>query len=111
MIPCPTRSTRSLAHWELQIFPLMANQATKRKKANISLRVDQLGLDYLAKKWPDQERFPLNIDDLDRTVYKILTDDLLEARDCLIVTGFTSLSKIVDAFGTNKFNNLKSIRI
>ncbi len=89
----------------------MANQTSKRKKANTSLTLDQLGLDYLAKKWPDQEKFPLNIDDLGRTVYKILTDDLLEARDCLIVTGFTSLSKIVDAFGTNKFNNLKSIRI
>lgn len=89
----------------------MANQASKRKKASISLTLEQLGLDYLTKKWPDQEKFPLNIDDLGRSVYKILTDDLLEARDCLIVTGFTSLSKIVDAFGTNKFDNLKSIRI
>jgi superfamily II DNA or RNA helicase len=89
----------------------MANQTSKRKKATTSLTLDQLGLDYLANKWPAQEKFPLNIDDLGRTVYKILTDDLLEARSCLIVTGFTSLSQIVDSFGTNKFDNLKSIRI
>jgi superfamily II DNA or RNA helicase len=89
----------------------MSNQESRRKKKTPPSVMDQLGLDYLKKKWPDQEKFPLNIDDLGRTVYKTLTDDLLEARDCLIVTGFTSLSKIVDAFGTNKFNNLKSIRI
>ena len=89
----------------------MANQVSKRKKTLSLSTEEQLGFNYLQKKWPDHEKFPLNLPDLSRTVYKLLTDDLLEARTCLIVTGFTSLSQIVDSFGTNKFGHLKGIRI
>lgn len=74
-------------------------------------RLDQLDLDYDHKKWPDQEKFPLNIPDSGKKVNTVLEEDLLRSKEFLIVTGFTSLSKIVEAFGTNRFDNLRQVRI
>jgi superfamily II DNA or RNA helicase len=75
------------------------------------LIADQLNFDYNDNKWPDQEKFPLNIPDADRKVNSILENDLLSSRDFLLITGFTSLSKVVEVFGTSRFDNLKRIRI
>ena len=71
----------------------------------------QIGIDYELKKWPDQDRFPLNIPDLGRKVGDILEEDLLTSNQCIIITGFTSLARIVEWLGTDKLSNLKQVRI
>lgn len=71
----------------------------------------QIDLQYDHCKWPDQERFPLNNSDLGRKVGHVLEQDLLESSSCIIITGFTSLARIIEWLGTDKFSNLKQIRI
>ncbi len=68
-------------------------------------------LDFNKPKWPDETRFPLNIPDLGRKVGDILEQDLSISNECIVITGFTSLTRIVEWLGTDKFQNLKRIRI
>ncbi len=71
----------------------------------------QSSLEFENPKWPNQEIFPLNIPDLNRKVGDILEQDLKNSGECTIITGFTSLARIVEWFGTDKFQNLRSARI
>ena len=71
----------------------------------------QINLEYDRPKWPDQDRFPLNNSDLGRKVSHVLEQDLLESSQCIIITGFTSLARIIEWLGTDKFSNLKQVRI
>lgn len=71
----------------------------------------QSTLEFGKEKWPDQNRFPLNNSDLGRKVSHILEQDFLESSQCIIITGFTSLAIIVDWLGTDKYDNLKRIKI
>lgn len=49
--------------------------------------------------WPDQARFPVNYPPTRREVYAQLVADLRASPDFLAVTGFTSLSFLIDLFG------------
>jgi len=60
---------------------------------------------------PDNNRFPLNESKQGRMVRQILLKDIQASEQYLIVTGFTSLSNLIDIFGSNDFLNLKSLRI
>ena len=45
---------------------------------------------------PDQEDFPLNLREQARAVRDILLKDIKNSEDYLILTGFTSLSNLID---------------
>jgi len=60
---------------------------------------------------PDQLKVPLNVSELGRTVRDVLERDLALSSNYLIITGFTSLSKLIEAFGDEKYNNLQHVRI
>ncbi len=47
--------------------------------------------------WPNHERFPFNFGGL--TVDRLITEDLLSAADPLVITGFSSLDRIVSFLG------------
>lgn len=64
--------------------------------------------------WPENMRFPLNIKDYagKRTVLEVVLEDILKSDGYLIVTGFTSLSHIVELFGGKiNLSGNKKIRI
>ncbi|MEQ9375458.1 MAG: SNF2-related protein [Imperialibacter sp.] len=68
-------------------------------------------LDFEKPKWPKQSVFPLNVPDQNRKVGNVLEGDLSESTECIIITGFTSLIRIIEWFGTDKFPNLRAIKI
>jgi primosomal protein N' len=71
---------------------------------------NQLSLELIDKTWPDQEKFPLNRDNginVESEVFK----DLFESREFLIITGFTSLSYLIDIFSQYDELSEKSLRI
>lgn len=80
------------------------------KKNHIS-NPTQTSLDFDACKWPEQNLFPLNLKSYNRTVESIVYKDIDESSEYIIVTGFTSLSNLVDLFGSKDFQNLKKVRI
>lgn len=59
--------------------------------------------------WPSQERFPLNIGT--SKVENEVMKDLHASEQYTIITGFTSLSHLVDTFGNQTFERLKKVRI
>lgn len=61
--------------------------------------------------WPPQEEFPLNLKEWDRNVEKILKGDIYSAKSFLILTGYTSLSYLIDTFGNDEKITTKSVRI
>lgn len=63
--------------------------------------------------WPPNEKFPLNLSYSyeTRTVDQEINKDLEQSNEYLIVTGFTSLSNIIEKFGSSLQPNLKKIRI
>lgn len=63
--------------------------------------------------WPPNEKFPLNWElyGEKRTVEQEIEKDIEASSDYLVVTGFTSLSHLVDKFGVKDYPNLKSVRI
>lgn len=61
--------------------------------------------------WPLQDRFPLNIKGLSRKVENEVLQDLHGSEQYTIITGFTSLSHLVDTFGNQTFETLKSVRV
>lgn len=60
---------------------------------------------------PDQAKFPLNLREQARTVSDILLNDIQNTDDYIILTGFTSLSNLIDVFGTKDYPKLKRLRI
>lgn len=71
----------------------------------------QTSFDFDAHKWPEQDLFPLNLKSYNRTVESIVYKDIEESSEYIIITGFTSLSNLVDLFGSKDFQNLKKVRI
>jgi superfamily II DNA or RNA helicase len=60
---------------------------------------------------PRQEDFPLNLKEQHRNVREILLKDIRDSSNFLILTGFTSLSTLIDVFGSADYPNLKLLRI
>ncbi len=60
---------------------------------------------------PNQEDFPLNLKEQDRRVKDLLLKDIQNSENYLILTGFTSLSNLIDVFGVNDYPKLKKLRI
>lgn len=60
---------------------------------------------------PGQEKFPLNLKEQGRMVRDILLTDIKDSRNYIILTGFTSLSNLIDIFGTIDYPELQSLRI
>ncbi|WP_243472753.1 SNF2-related protein [Winogradskyella sp. MH6] len=63
------------------------------------------------ESWPKQEHFPLNLKTYNRTVQETLQGDIESSKELTILTGFTSLSHLIDTFGNKKLENLKDIKI
>jgi len=80
-------------------------------KNNHILTDFQTSFDFEAHKWPDQVLFPLNLKSYNRTVESVVYKDIEESSEYIIITGFTSLSNLVDLFGSKDFQNLKKVRI
>jgi superfamily II DNA/RNA helicase len=61
----------------------------------------QIHLDFESSvdRLPSQEDFPLTIREHGRKIKTTIITDIKESTECLIVTGFTSLSQIVETFG------------
>lgn len=55
---------------------------------------DQFDFFGSLQRWPSHERFPYN--DAERTVESVVRADLEGARDPLIITGYTSLDRLID---------------
>lgn len=70
----------------------------------------QLSLDLKTKRWPDQSKYPLNQDKF-ITVEKEVLKDLSFSPEYLIVTGFTSLSYIIDLYFRLNDLSTKKLRI
>lgn len=75
----------------------------------------QLSFDFDVKyqplnRWPLNEEFPLNIKDF-QVVEEIVLEDLKNAKSFTIITGYTSLSYLIDTFGSTDYPNLKKIKI
>jgi len=60
---------------------------------------------------PGQEDFPLNLREQGRRVRDILFKDIQNSEDYLILTGFTSLSNLIAAFGATDYPKLQQLRI
>lgn len=76
----------------------------------------QLILDFKGQnepyiRWPLQEVFPLNIEEVDRRVGDVLNGDLSVAKEFILLTGYTSLSHLIDTFGKNDYDNIRTVRI
>lgn len=81
---------------------------------NPPMSSDQLSLDFKtgAHDWPPNEKYPLNWHSNDhRTVEQELLKDIEASTSFLIVTGFSSLSKLIEVFGEREFNTLGDVRI
>lgn len=61
------------------------------------------------EKWPDSSEFPLNIKSLRREVQQTIITDLKQSKNLIVITGFTSLSYLIDTFGNSDYPNLKKI--
>lgn len=78
---------------------------------NETSQVIQTFIDFDKAKWPDQKEFPLNIKAQSTTVKSIVYPDIEESTEYIIVTGFTSLSNLIDLFGSRDFSNNRSVKI
>lgn len=76
------------------------------KKFNV-----QTSFDFEAQQWPDQQKFPLNIKSDGRSVEKVIYPDIEQSTNYIIVTGFTSLSNLIDLFGSKDFPNQEKVRV
>ena len=74
-------------------------------------------MDEPARRWPEHERFPINSKLLNerfpekRTAGGIIIPDLDRSRNYLIVTGYLSLSNIIDTFARKEHDGDKPVRI
>lgn len=80
------------------------------KKKNI-IDHSQVSLDFNVIKWPPQESFPLNIKSLGRNVQDVVYPDIENSAEYIVVTGFTSLSNLIDLFGHKEYEKLTKVRI
>jgi len=71
----------------------------------------QTRLDFDLVKWPKNDKFPLNQKVRNRSVELVVYYDIKNSEEYIIVTGFTSLSNIVDFFGSQDFDKLRKVRI
>lgn len=71
----------------------------------------QTFLDFDLVKWPDQDLFPLNLKALNRSVKEVLYNDIEDSSEYIILTGFTSLSNLIDLFGKQDFEKNKKVKI
>lgn len=69
----------------------------------------QLLLDLKTKNWPDQSKFPLNREKY--TVENEIIKDLEHSNEYLIITGFTSLSYLIDLYSKNDYLANKNLRV
>jgi len=60
---------------------------------------------------PSQDNFPLNLREQGRTVRDILLRDVKNSETYLILTGFTSLSNLINVFGATDYPKLKQLHI
>lgn len=67
--------------------------------------------DLPTESWPKHEDFPLNIKSLDRKAGTMVLSDLPFTKEFLVVTGFTSLSYLIDTFGNSGYSNIETIKI
>ncbi|AEW01667.1 hypothetical protein A4D02_06590 [Niastella koreensis] len=63
------------------------------------------------RNWPAQDKFPINEETQGAQVNNILKKDILNTKNFIVVTGFTSLSHIVETFGATDHPNLQKARI
>lgn len=70
----------------------------------------QISINFESGRWPDSQHFPLNIK-RESTVESILFPDIKSSQSFLIITGFTSLSYLIDLFGSNNTNLPAKTRI
>lgn len=82
-----------------------------RKAKNINTNELQIPLNFEAARWPDHALFPLNKKVGNNTVENVIYPDIETSTHYLIVTGFTSLSNLVDYFGSAEFEKLEKVRI
>jgi superfamily II DNA or RNA helicase len=61
--------------------------------------------------WPPHEKYPLNLRLFNRKVESEVLKDISKSDQYLIITGFTSLSHLVDTFGYRDFPDLKNAGI
>ncbi len=71
----------------------------------------QTSFDFEESKWPEHHLFPLNLREPDRTVQSILYPDIESSEYFIVLTGFTSLSNLIDLFGARDHPTLKKVRI
>jgi superfamily II DNA or RNA helicase len=71
----------------------------------------QTSFDFEAKRWPAHSRFPLNKKVGNAVVEGVIYPDIETSKSYLIITGFTSLSNLVDYFGSKEFEILEKTRI
>jgi hypothetical protein len=79
-------------------------------KKNVNNPLQSL-LDFESVKWPDHSSFPLNRKVGSSTVEDVIYEDIENSQHYLIITGFTSLSNLIDYFGSGEFEKLLSVRI
>src|ERR1700735_2962755 len=60
---------------------------------------------------PGQDQFPLNISQQGRNVREILLKDIRKSENYIIITGFTSLSNLIEIFGSEDYPKLKKLRV
>jgi len=75
----------------------------------------QLSFDFDEKyqpinRWPLNKEFPLNIKNY-QTVEEVVLEDLKHSKSFTIITGYTSLSYLIDTFGSVDYPNINNIRI
>lgn len=88
------------------MFKKNEKQLDKNKIQN-----NQTSIDFNIIKWPEQGLFPLNLKSLGRKVEPIVYKDIEESSEYIIITGFTSLSNLVDFFGSKDFEKLKKVKL
>tara|TARA_R110002020_G_scaffold37072_2_gene111776 strand:- start:4054 stop:7287 length:3234 start_codon:yes stop_codon:yes gene_type:complete len=78
--------------------------------------VNQLHFDFSQELkplsiWPPNSEFPLNLIESNRSVETVVIEDLKASSFFTIITGFTSLSYLIDIFGNNDYPKLKKVKI
>jgi SNF2 family DNA or RNA helicase len=82
-----------------------------RKAKNTDTSNLQIPLNFDAARWPEHARFPLNKKVGNNTLEELIYQDIEASNRYLVVTGFTSLSNLVDYFGSAGFERLEQVRI
>lgn len=74
--------------------------------------LEQLKFDFTGKNWPEQDSFPLNLPRPEnRKVEERLIKDIEDSNEFLIITGFTSLSYLIELYDKLPYLPDKQIKI